>query len=381
MQTNNATRMAMQALDSANAPTKLAAAEYEDKRGSLAKATAIFTAGLVAKQITQAQLKDAKGYVSDALQGAWREVNDLLLTSSRSEFHDDLYWKSLYRPELHRLGSAIKLADAAKSGNADEAAAIAKAKAILAAFKPYADAVDLLKGMIVKRVVKSEEEKKADRLVPQTAASAEVLAAVNKVIERQRPELVIDYTMRVRAVLGNLQKKFGKGLAKLGRRDDEMSAYDFISRFIVGDFRVDVDSLEKRIDGLQQRMADADAMTRIRLAGQLSALTKRADTAIELDAVKIKEAANAFVDMTFDEVRAKIMAKAGELQNPEVKDMSGARFVVTGSVHGKPVRLEQSIILNFSVNGKAFNQYPCRITLDGKAASEAEYKTFMLSGG
>lgn len=67
-----------------------------------------------------------------------------------------------------------------------------------------------------------------------------------------------------------------------------------------------------------------------------------------------------------DEVLAKVDAKIGELDQPCVRRVSGANFVITGAKAGRAVRIEQNQIINVSVKGKLFNQYPSRIYVDGK---------------
>ncbi len=67
-----------------------------------------------------------------------------------------------------------------------------------------------------------------------------------------------------------------------------------------------------------------------------------------------------------DEVLAKVDAKVGELDTPNVARVSGANFIITGTKSGRAVRIEQNQIINVSVKGKLFNQYPSRIYVDGK---------------
>lgn len=74
-----------------------------------------------------------------------------------------------------------------------------------------------------------------------------------------------------------------------------------------------------------------------------------------------------------DEVLAKVDVKVGELGNAEAHRVSGADFVITGTKHGHEVRIEQNQIINCSVKGKLFNQYPSRIYVDGKFTSAANF--------
>lgn len=379
---SSATRDAINIAGGNNAPDAIdyASIAFADTvRGSLKKAVEILNSALADDKITATLLSDAKSELSAALERAWKSgVTSLLLRDERSEFHDDLYWKSLYRPELHRLSSAMKLAESAKAGNEHELAAVAEAKRVLALFKPAHDAITYLKGRVVKRVVKSAEEKRTEKLVPKTEKSADVLAAVNAVIEQRRPELAERFIAQQRKVLTYLTGKYGVGLCRRLEADDR-GRYAFISGSLQDSKHAM--GMDDELKRLRRMIEDVSALHRIAIAKQIADLTAIINTPRAFDEAKLQEAANRFVDDTFDAVRFKCMEKAGELSNPVVKKMSGADFELTGEVHGKAVTIRQQIIVNTSVNGNLFNQFPARITVDGKATSEADYKTFMLSGG
>ena len=76
--------------------------------------------------------------------------------------------------------------------------------------------------------------------------------------------------------------------------------------------------------------------------------------------------ANKLSDEMADEILAKVNTKAGELSDGKVNRVSGANFVITGKKGDRFVRIEQNQIINVSVKGKLFNQYPSRIYVDGK---------------
>ena len=75
-----------------------------------------------------------------------------------------------------------------------------------------------------------------------------------------------------------------------------------------------------------------------------------------------------------DELIAKVNAKAGELTDSKVLRVSGANFRITGMKGDKKVMIEQNQIINVSVKGKLFNQFPARIYVDGKFISAAAFK-------
>lgn len=76
-----------------------------------------------------------------------------------------------------------------------------------------------------------------------------------------------------------------------------------------------------------------------------------------------------------DEVLGKVDAKVGELTNPNVIRVSGANFIINGTKSDRAVRIEQNQIINVSVKGKLFNQYPSRIYVDGKFTPATKFAT------
>lgn len=71
---------------------------------------------------------------------------------------------------------------------------------------------------------------------------------------------------------------------------------------------------------------------------------------------------------------AKITAKLKDLDGAELVRGEGMDFFLRGTREGRAVEIHQTMILNTSVHGRLFNQFPARIRLDGKATSEAAYK-------
>lgn len=75
-----------------------------------------------------------------------------------------------------------------------------------------------------------------------------------------------------------------------------------------------------------------------------------------------------------DELMLKIQIKVGQLEDPNVIYVSGANFVITGTKGGRHVRMEQNQIINVSVKGKLFNQFPSRIYVDNKFTPAAKFE-------
>ena len=69
----------------------------------------------------------------------------------------------------------------------------------------------------------------------------------------------------------------------------------------------------------------------------------------------------------------KIEQKVGELESPEVCHVNDYAYMITGIRDGHAVSINQNMIVNVSSRGLLFNQFPARITLDGKKISAAAY--------
>jgi hypothetical protein len=92
-----------------------------------------------------------------------------------------------------------------------------------------------------------------------------------------------------------------------------------------------------------------------------------------LNAEKVALFADQMADEMANEVLAKVNAKVANLQDSKVVLVSGANFVITGTKNGQNVRIEQNQIINVSVKGNLFNQYPSRIYVNGKFTSAAKF--------
>ena len=72
---------------------------------------------------------------------------------------------------------------------------------------------------------------------------------------------------------------------------------------------------------------------------------------------------------------AKFEAKIGACENPVLAYYNdNGTFLINAEWDGKPVQLNQSIILKFSNHGRPFNQWPSRIYVAGDFVSEAKFK-------
>lgn len=75
----------------------------------------------------------------------------------------------------------------------------------------------------------------------------------------------------------------------------------------------------------------------------------------------------------------KIEQKLGELEDAEARYVSGFAYLITGSRNGHKVEIDQDMIINFSKYGRAFNQFPAKITVDGKKTSAAAYAKLIIA--
>ena len=92
----------------------------------------------------------------------------------------------------------------------------------------------------------------------------------------------------------------------------------------------------------------------------------RVDATYSLSDEKLADFAAKLSDLLADEVLAKVNVKVGQLENAQAVRVGGANFVINGMKGERMVQIVQNQIINVSVKGKLFNQYPSRIYVDGK---------------
>jgi hypothetical protein len=101
--------------------------------------------------------------------------------------------------------------------------------------------------------------------------------------------------------------------------------------------------------------------------------TDRVGADYSLNVERLARFAEVMANEMADEVLAKVNAKVADLQDAKVVLVSGANFVITGTKNGKHVRIDQNQIINVSVKGNLFNQYPSRIYVDGKFTPASKF--------
>ena len=81
----------------------------------------------------------------------------------------------------------------------------------------------------------------------------------------------------------------------------------------------------------------------------------------------LTDAAFASATAHTENLAAKVNAKVGALQNVKVERLAGFDFKVSGQNDaGQTVEVVQQVIINRSKLGKEFNQFPCRVYVNGQ---------------
>lgn len=94
------------------------------------------------------------------------------------------------------------------------------------------------------------------------------------------------------------------------------------------------------------------------------------------DAERVAKAAKVYADDQVAKFTAKLLRKLGDLTNVEIRDidMGGFQFLINGYLGERKVSVQQNRIINCSVKGNLFHQWPALIYVDGVKTSEAAFK-------
>lgn len=98
-------------------------------------------------------------------------------------------------------------------------------------------------------------------------------------------------------------------------------------------------------------------------------------TAASIDEEKLRSYAHDYARNSLEELFQKLIAKVGDLEGATAQGLSGFDFQLAGHRDAHRVVVDQQMIVNVSSRGTLFNQFPARIRVDGKAVSEAAYKS------
>jgi len=90
----------------------------------------------------------------------------------------------------------------------------------------------------------------------------------------------------------------------------------------------------------------------------------------------VNNAAERYANDTILTWESKILEKVGMLEESKVDYLDGMRFSISGTKEGNNVFIYQDMIINISSKGLLFNQFPARITMNGKAISAKKFNDF-----
>jgi hypothetical protein len=97
-----------------------------------------------------------------------------------------------------------------------------------------------------------------------------------------------------------------------------------------------------------------------------------------IDHARIEAASLRYAQDQVNVFKTKLMTKLADLTDIHQLHLSGLNFSFQGMLGEQRVRVEQTTVLKCSKNGKLFNQWPCRIYVNGKFMSEAAFKKLAI---
>ena len=102
--------------------------------------------------------------------------------------------------------------------------------------------------------------------------------------------------------------------------------------------------------------------------------TTRYTSIYKINYEKIKTESVRYAQAQVDAFKFKLNQKLADLTDIEDLRISGSDFRFSGVLGDKEVLVEQTTVLKCSNKGTLFNQWPCRIYVNGKFMSEAAFK-------
>jgi len=102
--------------------------------------------------------------------------------------------------------------------------------------------------------------------------------------------------------------------------------------------------------------------------------TNRFTSNYKIDYERIKKESVRYAQAQIDAFKFKLNQKLADLTDIENLRINGSDFRFVGMLGDKEVLIEQTTVLKCSNKGTLFNQWPCRIYVNGKFMSEAAFK-------
>lgn len=279
-------------------------------------------------KVIKARYADLRSTISSAFRSAAHKiVQGAYLSGGQPEWATDVYYGGTDMNGIKKAKS-ISLKYAGKEPMADSFIAFYNE------WEPVVAALNSLKSKITTTTAVREEKKvaetKARAMIPPTKLSMIVSAAV----DAHKPELEKMYREFVTRQYAYAVEKFGSELKGIFSDRSWARTYE-------------------------------NTLSPVLTHGKINSAA-------------LDEKAKEYASSVAESMRGKIMSKAGEIDNPAIQYMAGYNFVLTGEFQGKPVHIEQSMIVNQSKLGTLYNQFPARIYLGGRSVSEAQFKTMQL---
>ena len=209
-------------------------------------------------EIANPRFLEAKDQFGRAFEESWRAVEDRMTTSvySRRRAGEDVpkkiedFFIAFMYPQAHLMAGQIKKLEAMPADDIS----VAKLLPYLKELWPLADLILTLKTMAVKRVTKTDDEKREERYRPPSSSSkavAKVTELLEGVVNSQFEDLVASITTRHMRTLNSFVKALAaadadpslNGMDKWNRRANEYYSLGYHFTYQEGQFKGKMDSV------------------------------------------------------------------------------------------------------------------------------------------
>jgi hypothetical protein len=102
--------------------------------------------------------------------------------------------------------------------------------------------------------------------------------------------------------------------------------------------------------------------------------TSRFTSMYKVDYNRIKNESIRYAQAQVDSFKHKLQQKLSGLTDISNLAINGLEFSFRGTLAEHLIHIEQTTVLKCSKNGKLFNQWPCRIYVNGKMMPESKFK-------
>ena len=102
--------------------------------------------------------------------------------------------------------------------------------------------------------------------------------------------------------------------------------------------------------------------------------TNRYTSIYQVDYDRIKAESIKYAQDQVDSFKYKLQQKLSDLTDISDLRISGSEFAFNAMLNENKIHIEQTTVLKCSNKGKLFNQWPCRIYVNGKMMPESKFK-------